>query len=56
MRGILCHRRAIIDRKRRKEIDPPRTGSYHWDCEDRQGGSVYDREWANTNDKTGLVS
>ena len=48
-----CHRRTIIDPNRRKEIDPPRPYSYHWDCEDHQGGSENDKEWANTDDKTG---
>ena len=51
--GSYCHRRTIIDPNRRKEIDPPRPYSYHWDCEDHQGGSENDKEWANTDDKTG---
>ena len=50
---VRCHRRTIIDPNRRKEIDPPRPYSYHWDCEDHQGGSENDKEWANTDDKTG---
>jgi hypothetical protein len=48
-----CHRRTIIDPERRQEIDPPRPYSYHWDCEILQGGSKNDKEWANTDDKTG---
>ena len=37
----------------RPEIDPLRPYSYPWDCKDRQVGSENNKEWSDTNDKTG---
>lgn len=51
----MCHRRSIIDRNRRSEIDPPQPYSYPWDCNDRQGGSGNDKELADTNDSIASV-
>lgn len=40
---------------RRKEIDPPQPYSYHWDCEDHQGGSRHDKEWVNTDGQADIA-
>jgi transposase len=46
-----CHRRAIIEAKRRVRIDPHQTNGYHIVCKYTYGGRPNDKEWANQYDK-----